>query len=199
MIRNVIFDIGNVLVDFRWKEHMIELGFDDRCIERLTRYMVQHPLWEELDLGIRPHEEIISDMKALSPMYADEIGKYFEDTSRLIIPRTQAPMWLSSLKQRGINVYLLSNYPDWMFEEHSKDFGFLPYVDGMVISSHVHVIKPDEKIYLLLLEKYGLRAEECVFIDDRPENTQAAERLGIRPIVCRSQEQAAAELEQILG
>ena len=199
MIKNVIFDIGNVLVDFSWKQHMIDLGFSDECIERLTHYMVQHPLWDELDLGVRHHSEVIADMKALSPQYAREIDSYFDDLDGIVRLREGSAAWISGLKKRGCGVYLLSNYPDWMFELHSKDFDFLPYADGMVVSSHVHLMKPDPKIYRLILEKYSLRAEECVFIDDRAENCAAAEDVGIRSIVFTGAEQAQSELEALLN
>jgi len=178
---------------------MLELGFSGECIERLTRYMVQHPLWDELDLGVRPHAEVIADMKSLSPQYAGEIDSYFRDVSGIVRLRSGAAEWLRGLKERGFGIYLLSNYPGWMFDIHSAHFDFLPYVDGMVISSRVKVMKPDPRIYRLLLEKYSLRAEECVFIDDRPVNTEAAEKLGIRSIVCLSEEQAISELERLLA
>ncbi len=198
MIKNVIFDIGNVLVDFSWKQHMMDLGFSGDCIERLTHYMVQHPLWDELDLGVRHHSEVIADMQALSPQYAKEIDSYFRNLDGLVRLRGGSAAWLSGLKERGYGVYLLSNYPDWMFDVHSQEFDFMPYVDGMVVSSRVKVMKPDEGIYRLLLEKYSLRAEECVFIDDRADNCEAAERLGIRAIRCISAEQARSDLENML-
>jgi len=199
MYKNIIFDIGNVLVSFRWKELMGDLGFSPECIATLTENMVHHPLWDELDMGIRPHHEIISDMKTLSPMYAGQIDSFFENIGCVVCRQPHSAAWLSGLKDRGLGVYLLSNYPDWMFELHSKDFDFLPYADGMVVSSHVHLMKPDPKIYRLILEKYSLRAEECVFIDDRAENCAAAEDVGIRSIVFTGAEQAQSELEALLN
>lgn len=199
MIKNIIFDIGNVLVDFSWREHMVEQGFSEECIEVLTRNMIQHPLWDELDLGIRHHTEVIADMKALSPEYAEEIKRYFAEPMGIIRPRSRSAAILSSLKERGYSVYLLSNYPAWLFELHSAGFDFMPYVDGMVVSSYVKVMKPDPAIYNLLLEKYSLDPAECVFLDDRKVNTEAAEQLGIRSIVCTEQEQFEQELEELLA
>jgi len=199
MIKNVIFDIGNVLVDFSWKEHMIENGFSGECISVLTKNMVQHPLWDELDLGIRPHTEVIADMKALSPEYAAQIDQYFSDPMGIIRPRAHSVPLIASLKDRGFGVYLLSNYPGWLFELHSPGFGFMDLVDGMVVSSYVKVMKPDSEIYRILLDKYSLNPAECVFLDDRRENTEAAERLGIRSILCAEQEQFERELEEIIS
>ena len=198
MIKNVVFDIGNVLVNFRWRELMCELGFSPECIATLTGNMVQHPLWDELDMGIRPHADIISDMKALSPMYARQIDCFFDNIGSVVCRQPHSAAWPAELKARGMGVYLLSNYPDWVFELHRPDFEFLPYVDGMVVSAHVHMMKPDPRIYRLLLEKYSLSAEECVFIDDRADNCVAAEGVGMRAIHFTSAEQAQSELEDML-
>ncbi len=199
MIKNVIFDIGNVLADFSWREHMVEQGFSEECIEVLTKNMIQHPLWDELDLGVRHHDDIISDMKALSPQYAGEIDRYFENPMGIVRPRARSAELVSSLKARGYGIYVLSNYPGWLFELHSSRFEFLKYADGVVVSSHVKAMKPDPLIYRILLERYSLNPAECVFLDDRKENTEAAEKLGIRSIICSEQEQFEAELERVLS
>lgn len=75
---------------------------------------------------------------------------------------------------------------------------FLPYVDGAIFSYEHKLMKPDERIYKLLLEKYNLKSDECVFIDDRVENIDSGKRLGIHGIVFENYEQASKELEQLL-
>jgi len=199
MIKNIIFDIGNVLADFSWREHMVEQGFSEECIEILTKNMIQHPLWDELDLGKRHHTEVIADMKALSPQYADEIDCYFANPMGIVRPRVRSAELVVSLKERGYGIYLLSNYPAWLFELHSSRFDFLKYADGMVISSYVKMMKPDPAIYKILLEKYSLNPEECVFLDDREVNIEAAEKLGIRSIICSEQDQFESQLERVLN
>lgn len=198
-IKNVIFDIGNVLIDFCWRDHMLALGFSEDCISTLTVTMMESPLWEELDMGIRPYTDIIADMKAAAPQYAAQIDEFFDKAMGMIRMRPRSVPWLSGLKERGYGVYLLSNYPRWMFELHSPAYDFLPLVDGRVVSSYINVMKPDPAIYHALLDKYGLRAEECAFVDDRPVNTEAAERLGIRSVTYIDAEQAERELEEILA
>ncbi len=198
-IKNVIFDIGNVLIDFCWKDHMINLGFSEECIATLTRTMVENPLWDELDMGIRPHTEVIADMKAAAPQYAGEIDEFFGQIMGMVRVRPRTVPWLSSLKERGYGVYLLSNYPRWMFERHMEVYDFLPYVDGRVVSSYINIMKPDPAIYHTLLEKYGLKAEECAFVDDRPVNTEAAEALGIRSVTYIDAAQAERDLDALLA
>ena len=103
------------------------------------------------------------------------------------------------LKEQGYKVFLLSNYGKTSFEA-ARDHGrlsFLPLVDGSVISYEVQIVKPEPGIYHALLEKYDLKAEECVFLDDRADNIEAARALGFLGIVVESYEQAKKELETI--
>ena len=74
---------------------------------------------------------------------------------------------------------------------------FIPYTDGGILSFQDRVIKPDEKIYRLLLSRYQLKAQECVFLDDTPANVEAAVRLGFAGIVFRTREQAQEELRAL--
>lgn len=198
-IKNVIFDIGNVLIDFCWRDHMVSLGFSGECIAMLTETMINSPLWDELDMGLRSHEDIIADMKAAAPQYAAQIDGFFGKPEGLIRMRPRSVPWLSGLKERGYGVYLLSNYPKWMFEIHSQMYDFMPYIDGKLVSSYVNLMKPDHAVYRMLLEKYSLKAEECAFVDDRPLNTAAAEELGIRSVTYVDAQQAESELEKILS
>lgn len=96
-------------------------------------------------------------------------------------------------------MYLLSNYPVGLFEIHSPHFTFLPYTDGRVVSGYVKCVKPDERIYRCLLEKYSLRPQECVFLDDLAENVEGAKKLGIHGICFLGYEDANAKLERMLA
>ena len=76
-------------------------------------------------------------------------------------------------------------------------FSVFGMMDGIVMSGEEMISKPDLRIYQILLDRYGLKAEECVFIDDRKSNTEAGEKLGIQGIVFENCEQAKAALENI--
>ena len=124
----------------------------------------------------------------------------FSKTERLIEEYAYSYDWIKNLKAQGYQVYLLSNYGRTSFEaarDHSR-LSFLPLVDGGVISYEVQIVKPEPGIYQALLKKYNLKAEECVFLDDRTENIEAALALGFHGIVVKSHEQAVQELEQKL-
>lgn len=201
MIKNIIFDIGNVLASFRWKDLFKELGFTGEAFDRIAAATVLHPtMWNEFDRSLMRDEEIIACCIERAPEYEAEIRLLFSKTELLVEEYVHSYDWMKSLKERGYKVYLLSNYGKTSFEA-ARDKGrlsFLPLVDGGVISYEVKIVKPEPGIYETLLEKYGLKAEECVFLDDRAENIAAARALGFHGIVVESYEQAKEELEKII-
>lgn len=199
MIKNVVFDIGQVLVDFLWREHMRKLGFSEEVIKTLDEKWVGGPMWTELDRGVLSEEEALSMAMRAVPDCAEYIQKFWDNPDGIVKCRSQSASWLRSLKERGYQVYLLSNYPRSLFEAHLRDFDFVPYTDGRVVSCYEKVIKPDERIYKILLERYSLRAQECVFIDDRAENIDGAIGVGMHGIHLITVEQAMAQLEKLLA
>ncbi|MDO5520402.1 MAG: HAD family phosphatase [bacterium] len=199
MVRNIVFDIGNVMVYFRWHELMEELSFSDDVIERLQHGMIMTDLWKELDRGILPEEQVIAKMKEKNEGLEHEIDLVFANAERIVEQYKYTQKWLMDLKKRGYHLYYLSNYQRSFFECHKKKvFEFLPLMEGGIVSAYVKLLKPDHAIYQKLLTNYGLRAEECVFLDDTKVNIAAAKEVGMKGIVFETYEQASKELEQLL-
>lgn len=199
MIRNVVFDIGKVLVDFNWEKAAAETGFSEADIELMRREVIGNR-WDEVDRGVMTEEEAKEYIKEVLPGLEDKFDRFYEKLDEMVPVRPYAEDWLKSLKERGLGVYLLSNFPEKLFiyeEEHN--FGFVKHADGKIISSFVKLIKPDPQIYRCLLDTYGLKAEECVFIDDREDNVKAAKECGFNGIVFTGYEDACASLENLLG
>lgn len=198
MIKNIIFDIGNVLASFRWKDLFKELGFAGEAFDHIAAATVLHPtLWNEFDRSLMSDEEIIAKCIERAPEYEKEIRLLFDTTAGLVEEYAYSYEWIKGLKEQGYKVYLLSNYGKTSFEA-ARDKGrlsFLPLVDGAVISYEVKMVKPEPGIYEALLRKYDLKAEECVFLDDKSENIEAAEKLGFHGIVVENYEQAKEVLE----
>ena len=201
MIKNIIFDIGNVLASFRWKDLFADLGFAGEAFDRIAAATVLHPtMWNEFDRSLMKDEEIIARCVERAPEYEAEIKLLFSKTELLVEEYAHSNDWIKNLKERGYNVYLLSNYGKTSFEA-ARDNGrlsFLSLVDGGVISYEVKIVKPEPGIYEALLKKYHLKAEECVFLDDRADNIAAARALGFHGIVVESYEQAREELDKLL-
>ena len=198
MIKNVIFDIGNVLLDFCWKDHIARFGFQGEKADRIAQAMMLGPIWPKLDLGLESDEDILEQFVAHTPELEQEIRLVFSDLSTIVREYEGSVDWIESLKARGYHTYYLSNYGERIRREASKELSFLSHMDGGIMSSTVHLAKPDPAIYQTLLDRYGLKAEECVFLDDTVRNVEAAQALGVAGIVVTSQEQAKKELETLL-
>ena len=200
MIRNIVFDIGMVLADFRYDAYMREdLGFSDQVVKAFTDRLIKGGIWDELDLGVRETEDIIDEMKSRVSEYPKEAEAFFDGMIDIIRTYPYSKPWIESLKARGYKVYLLSNYPRDAYKMHeAKHFDFASVVDGKVISGIERMSKPDPRIYRLLCERYSLIPGECVFLDDREVNIKAAIAEGMQGIVFTSYEDAREKLEEIL-
>lgn len=200
MIKNVIFDIGGVLVGLDWKGYIRKFGFSPEKESAITKALIGGPVWKELDRGVLTMEELLECFMALSPEeYRDDVREVFLKSGAFILKRAYAKQWILTLKEYGYRTYYLSNYSAWMIGESKKALDFLPLLDGGVFSCEVKQIKPDEDIYQSLLTRYpDIVPEESVFLDDTLENIETARRLGFHTIHFRSQEQAETELSQLL-
>lgn len=197
MIRNIIFDIGNVLTDFRWEGFLRDKGFDDAMIERIGRNSVLSSLWCEVDRGVWDMERVIQEFISLDPGIEKELHQAFDDLTDMVTKREYAIPWIQELKAAGYGVYYLSNFSSKAQTDCKDALGFLEYTDGGILSYQDRIIKPDPEIYRLLLSRYSLKAEECVFIDDTMANVEAARALGFHGICFESREQAERELKKL--
>lgn len=201
MIKNVIFDIGGVLVSFEPDRVFREMGLPEEEVQILYQHTAKSPYWKELDRGVLPKEEVFQTMVNTMPQaYRKDAIEFF--TKRIpeaVTSFDYSADWLKGLKERGYNIYLLTNYPEWLFETHWKEgFTFTPYVDGKVVSGKVKQIKPDHEIYQTLIKKYSLNPAESVFIDDVKENVQAAKECGLNAIQFTNIDEVKAKLEELL-
>ena len=201
MIKNVIFDLGGVLVDWDPEAALRRMGLPEEEVKEIARNTTFSPEWNEVD------RSAISKEKLFATMLANVPEKYREDAARFlnggvfdgIHSFSYSADWLKSLKERGLCLYLLTNYSEWMFNYHyENEFSFTDSIDGMVVSGKVKLLKPDRAIYEALMEKYGLKPEECVFFDDRAENVEGARKCGINGIVFTDFETARAKLNSCL-
>ena len=197
MIKNIILDIGDVLVRSNYHEFFKSKGYDEETACRLEKATFFTPVWKELDRGVWSFAEIIEGFVKNAPELEAELRSVFCDMDSFIVIYPYAVEWIKEMKRSGLNVYCLSNISDKICRDCEKEFEFIKYTDGYVFSYEERLIKPDPAIYERLLEKYNLNAEECIFIDDIEANVAAAQKLGIHGIVFREHQQAKAEIEEI--
>lgn len=198
MIKNIIFDIGNVLVDYCWKEHIARFGFTGEKLERIGDAMMRSPEWNEIDRGVWSNEELLQAFINNAPELEQEIRLVFSDLSTLVRERPYSVEWIRSLKKEGYRTYFLSNYSHRVETEAAHAMSFLKELDGGILSYTVQQIKPNKEIYQILMERYGLKAEESVFLDDSSANIETAKTLGMQGILVTSQEQAVRALRKLL-
>ena len=195
MIDTIIFDIGNVLVQFRWKEYIKELGFDQETNEKLAEATVGSRWWTEIDLGALK-ETYEAGMKADHPELEKEIELFFSKTERIVESFEYSENLVKQLKEEGYRVYLLSNYGDFLYNQAAPQFTFRNFVDGELISYQIKTIKPDRRIYETLFEKYQIQPEHAVFIDDSGANIEGAKQVGLHGILFQDYGQMCEALEE---
>lgn len=201
MIKNVIFDFGNVLVD--WNPAYLFLPHFKGNVEKCT-YFTDHVCNREwftrMDRG-EDMNKCVAELQAAFPQYADAVAmfrdRWFEMCNGDIPGMFEV---ILDLKKRGVGVYGLTNWPAETFQEARRRYKTIASIDNYIVSSSVKIAKPEPAIYELLLSKYSLKADECVFIDDRKDNVDTAVRLGMSGIVYPgSAEKLIPELKNILS
>ncbi len=197
MIKNIIFDIGNVLASFRWQEYFAEFAYDAETLDRLAKATTLSPCWAEYDRGVLKNEEILQQFIKNDPSLEPVIRNCLTNVHGLVGRYAYTIPWLQELKKKGYRLYYLSNFAETARRDCEDALDFLPYMDGGIFSYEEKVIKPEEVIYHLLLEKYGLQPKESVFLDDSPQNVVTAQKLGLHGIVFKDREQAEKELAKL--
>lgn len=199
MIKNIVFDMGMVLVSFNWMHYLDSLPFPREIKETMTqKALANQSVWNEHDRGVMSDEEFLVFASKDAPEILEPLRVYMDGVGKIIQEYDYSRAWLHSLKERGYRIYILSNYGAAPYRYARENFTYFGEADGIVISSDVKMIKPEPGIYQYLLKTYGLKPEETVFLDDRRDNIEAAEAFGIKGIVFENYTQGKEELEKLL-
>ena len=196
-INTVVFDIGNVLTDFAWKEFLQAKGHDDEMIKRIAKATVESDDWVEYDKGNLTNDEIVERFVENDPEIGDELKSAFQNIDGIILKREKTIPWIKALQAAGYKVLYLSNFSRQALEGCPDAMAFLEETDGGILSYRDHVVKPDAAIYHLLEERYDLTPSKTVFIDDTAVNIEAARKLGWKGIIYKSYEQTVKELSEL--
>ena len=180
---NFIFDIGNVLIDFKPDIFVKKLFTEQIIAEKILATIFGAPEWLKMDQGLLTHPEAIDIFSAREPGYQAEIRHTMERVTDMLIPMIETVELLPRIKTSGHSLYYLSNYHKELSEYILGKYDFFDLFDGGVFSCDIRVNKPSPEIYRFLLEKYMLPASDCVFFDDMTENVLAAEKEGIKGIL----------------
>lgn len=179
MIRTLAFDLGNVLVNWDPKPYLMRvLSCDDKEAARIAALVFDGEIWRQGDLGLS-REDIRAQLCSLYPQDKDAICKALSDCNSVLTEFPQTTAMLEKLKNAGFGLYFISNTNLSAVEHMQRTCRFFPLLEGGIASYRDKVLKPSPEIYQLFLSRYQKRAEECLFVDDLPENVRGAQACGL--------------------
>jgi len=181
-VKNIIFDLGAVM--FEWNPKKISESFtDDLDLQsKIQTEVYYHQDWIDFDNAIISEAEATrraSERLEISVIDAERLFKQTKE-SLLLISKTHDV--LKQVKNKKLNAYCLSNISPELFQYVSEQHDLFELFDGIVTSGVENTGKPGRRIFEILLDRYQLKAEECLFIDDSAANTATAEELGITTV-----------------
>jgi len=196
MIKNIIFDAGSVLVNWNRLYLYTTVFRGDREKARWFIDNVTTSEWNDMTDTGKPLDECLMQLYSDFPDQRKYIAAYwncYPDMDRGEIPGMYD--LLVSLSGTGYNLYCLTNWSAETFPiVKSKHHRIFSLFNGIVVSAEEKLMKPDTAIYTLLLERYGLNARECIFVDDRQANVDGAIQAGIDAILFKDSRKLAEAL-----
>lgn len=196
-VKAIIFDLGGVLIDWN-PSYVFDKLIEDEAKRRQFFAEICTPDWnEEQDAG-RPIKQATEELVAQHPEWKEYIEAFYGQWTDMLggpIPGTVEIF--RRLKEAGrYRLYALTNWSAELFPIALERYEFLHWFDGRVVSGEEKMRKPFPQFYQVLLDRFGLRPEETIFIDDNLRNVEAAEQIGIRSIAFRTPEQLQEELHR---
>lgn len=199
MIRNIVFDLGNVLISFHPSEYLEKNNYPLIKRQIILSDVFWSKEWLLLDNGDLTPGEAIDSIAEKSSLTKQEIALIFNKRTAIMFSLDDTIKILPGLKEEGYMLYYLSNFPADIFDEVKRGYTLFEYFDGGIISADVHFSKPDPAIFNVFLEKYDLRTYECFYIDDIEENVIVAESIGMTGFFTAGSTDISKELHQRLN
>ncbi len=199
MIKNIIFDLGNVLISFRPSDFFDKKNYPANIKSTILSDIFGSREWLMLDNGDINTAQAIDAIAAKSSLKKEEIVHIFNLRTEIMFPLEQNVRLLPELKKQGLRLFYLSNFPLDIFDEVKNGYYFFKYFDGGIISADVKCSKPDRRIYELLMNQYSLDPNESLYIDDMEANVTGAENAGMKGFVTYGSAEIAADLKALLS
>lgn len=198
MIRNIVFDLGNVLISFKPAEFLERNGYPEDIRHRILSDIFGSTEWIKLDNGDISTEEAIISISERSTLEMPLVKRIFETRTEIFYPVTGNIKILPELKERGFRLYYISNFPGDIYNDVKSANKFFDFFDGGIISAEVRISKPDARIFRIFLEKYQLSADECFYLDDIEKNVNSAASVGIRGLTTFGSTDISEQLYKML-
>ena len=182
-MKNIIFDFGNVLV--QWHPELVYGDYfgDEAKAWWFLRHVADMDWRQRIDAG-ESVDGCIREKQAQYPEYAEAVELYRSRWREMLTDEVPGMREvILELRTMNYEIYGLTNWSMETFPEARERFGILQMIDRYVVSGAEGLVKPDPRLFQVLLDRYQLKAEECLFIDDNPDNVAAAKGMGMQGIV----------------
>lgn len=193
-MKDIIFDIGNVLLSFKPLEFLEGIFGPGDITAGLNEAIFLSPEWPKLDAGLITQEEAASLFCSRRPQLGDSIALVMDRWFEMLTPLEDSVKLLYSLSEKGHRLFYLSNYHKKAVGYILGRYGFFSLFENGIFSCDEHCIKPQPEIYERFLKKTGLAPENCVFIDDTPQNVDAASQFGMAGILFEGAEKLKGDI-----
>ncbi|MEG1475845.1 MAG: HAD family phosphatase [Longicatena sp.] len=198
MIKNIVFDIGNVLMSFQPIEYFKPIFKDKEKTKMLCDKVFKHQAWSLYDQGIYFMEDLYREYEKAYPNEIEDIKVILHDWLHLLQPMHSSLSYMKALKAEGYKLFILSNISKDSADYLKATQSFFLDVEGYVLSYEEKLNKPSEQIYKTLCTRYLLEPHETIFMDDKEENVLSAKKLGIHGVVFVNIEQTKKEVSDII-
>lgn len=185
MIKNIIFDIGGVLLEYNPKTYLDKLNIEESKRKELNDIIFHNQKWRDCLNGFINNKELIDYLGKGNPKYENEIEQILsKDNLKYMLPPKQDMIeYYKSLKQKGYKIYLCSNITECTYDYIKDNFEIIQTADGGVFSCFEHISKPNIEIYQNLINKYQINVNESIVIDDTNKNIISANKIGFKTIL----------------
>lgn len=194
MTKNIIFDFGNVLV--QWHPEVVygEYFGDEAKAWWFLRHVADMDFRQRIDAG-ESMEDCIREKQAQYPEYEQAVELYRSKWREMLTDEVPGMREvISELRAKNYEIFGLTNWSMETFPEARAHFGILQMIDRYVVSGAEGLVKPDPRLFQVLLDRYGLKSEDCSFVDDNPDNVAAAKGMGMQGILFTNAETLRKEL-----
>lgn len=201
MIKNIIFDLGGVLMEVNPENYLKYIGFNDEEAQLFKNLIWGSEQWRKGDRGDINYQQITDSICENNPKYYEKLRYALENKDNSFISSEiyENCEYLKELKNRGFKIYFLSNVNKIDLKYNKENFEIFNFIDGAVYSSEIGYAKPEKQCYEILLNTYNLIPEECIFIDDDLANVEVANNIGIHGIHFSDLNKLKQEIETIIN
>ncbi len=200
MIKNIIFDIGGVIVDYKFGDYVERLGLDKKITKVLNTKVLYTPLWDEFSKGLISAEEFLMETKKQVPEYTQYVDMLWkvENLRKMIPPFTKTLNLIKRLKEKGYKLFIISDMEEYTIRYLKTEIeGFEDLFDDIIYSCRVGLFKKDGDVFDLAIKRFAINPEESIFIDDVQRNLDQAQKRNINTFHFTDPKQNVVDLKKM--